>query len=74
MYIKLHVKILLNTLNDLENIHIKYCFDPYNNNNKLVPLGYNLYKYKCVIFLKEILNNTSKYLEDDVRMTSIVDW
>ena len=35
--------------------------DLYNNNKKLDPLGYNLYKFNCVILLKEILKHTSQF-------------
>ncbi len=33
--------------------------DPYNNNKKLDPFGYNLYKCNTVIILKEILKQTN---------------
>ena len=39
--------------------------DPFNNNKKLDPFGYNLYKYNTIIMLKEILKNTKQYIEEE---------
>ena len=43
---------------NFDNLINKPDFDPYNNKKKLDPFDYILYKFNCVIMLKEIVKNT----------------
>ena len=40
--------------------------DPYKNKKTLDPLGFDLFKHNCIIFLDVILERTKECLDNDV--------